>query len=271
MSAKFAVNLLLQKTQNGRPVNMQPAPPTERKFMSWDERFQELAEFHAVHGHCRVSRHAGSNKSLGEWIKSQRKYRREQKLTTAQEAKLNSIGFEWSSAAPVAAIHGTAAGLEPANEIWEDRFIELVAFAAEFGHTRVPKEWPVNTRLASWVSSQRTYFRKGTLNPEHQQRLTDIGFVWDARPAASAKADTGAKLDAWDLQFAELATYKSKHGTTNVPRHWKEDSKLADWVADQRKLMLKGQLPEDKIFWLNELGFQWQGSTADLENDDALV
>lgn len=237
---------------------MQPAISKERIIRSWDERFQQLVEFHAAHGHCRVSRHTGDNMPLGEWIKSQRKYRREGRLTADQEAKLNSLGFDWSPAAPVAAAVSGQEGFDVAHAIWEERFIELVAFAAEFGHTRVPKEWPVNTRLASWVSSQRTYQRKGTLNPEHKQRLDDIGFVWDARPAPPAKADSGSKLDAWDLQFAQLASYKGKYGSTEVPRHWREDPKLGEWVAEQRRLKQKDQLPEDKIHWLNELGFVWE-------------
>ena len=238
---------------------MQPDFPSdpEPKMFTWDQRFQQLADFHALHGHCRVSRHTGDHKSLGEWIKSQRKYHRERKLTPEQEARLNSLGFEWAPAAPSTMPQGEHGSDAAAYAIWEERFIELVAFAAEFGHTRVPKEWPANTRLASWVSSQRTYQRKGYLKPEHKQRLADIGFVWDARPAPAAKASPAAKLDTWDLQFAELANYKSRHGNTQVPRHWKDDTHLLDWMAEQRRLKEKGQLSDDKIFWLNELGFKW--------------
>ena len=234
---------------------MQPANSTARKITSWDQRFQQLADFHATFGHCRVSRHTGDYRPLGEWIKSQRKYHRERKLTAEQEAKLNSLGFDWAPPAPVASTNPNLPEHEQSHAIWEERFIELVAFAAQFGHTRVPKEWAENTRLASWVSSQRNYQRKGTLSAEHKQRLDDIGFVWDARPPPSAASSATAKLDTWDLNFAELANYKHRYGTTKVPRHWKENPKLSEWVAEQRRLMQKGQLAEDKVFWLNELGF----------------
>ena len=67
----------------------------EDKYLPWDERFNQLAEFHAQHGHCKVPM---EQKSLNKWVAKQRYLRRGDKLTEERIQKLDSLGFGWADA-----------------------------------------------------------------------------------------------------------------------------------------------------------------------------
>ena len=81
------------------------------------------------------------------------------------EEKLTFLGVYW--------------GKEGTQNIWEDRFRDILDFRAEYGHCNVPRHFKANMGLANWASKQRQKKRKGTLNSEKISRLTEIGFIWD--------------------------------------------------------------------------------------------
>jgi len=66
----------------------------------------------------------------------------------------------------------------------------------------------------------------------------------------------------WDRMFAELATYKRKHGDCKVPRKWPDNLKLGEWVGGQRKSRMKERVSDDRIRRLDELGFVWDIGAA---------
>jgi hypothetical protein len=93
----------------------------------------------------------------------------------------------------------------------------------------------------------------------------------DPQPApASAEAGSGklAKKDAkWLTMLQKLKDYKSEHGDCIVPRGY-VDSKLASWVAEQRKqykLLNDGKassITPERISCLRELDFAWNAQEA---------
>lgn len=64
-------------------------------------------------------------------------------------------------------------------------------------------------------------------------------------------------LSTWDLRLQQLLAFKAGHGHCNVPRHWPENPKLARWVTNQRRLLLWGTLPKDRVRKLEALGIRW--------------
>ena len=66
---------------------------------------------------------------------------------------------------------------------WEEMFKALVEFKKEHKHCNVPKKWPENPQLATWVISQRQNRKKKnrTLSEDRKRRLDEIDFVWSMR------------------------------------------------------------------------------------------
>ena len=64
---------------------------------SWAERLQQLEEYKAIHGNCRVPQRYKENPSLGIWVNTQRHRFKSGKLPDEQIAQLEAIGFQWSA------------------------------------------------------------------------------------------------------------------------------------------------------------------------------
>ena len=130
--------------------------------LSFDKKFQLLIKYVAAHGHARVPQSLNSKEypGLGVWVNNKRAAYRNEKLraqgkkpkstariSAAQIARLESVGFEWSRS-----ISETA---------WERNFECLKAYKAEYGHARPPAS--LNTekypRLGKWVVNQRQAYR----------------------------------------------------------------------------------------------------------------
>ncbi|MDD6309771.1 MAG: helicase associated domain-containing protein, partial [Chlamydia suis] len=128
----------------------------------WEENFLELQRFREEHGHCKVPEGYPQNPQLASWVSTQRYAFKKGKLAEDRIARLEEIGFVW----------------RVLEEAWEENFLELKRFREEHGHCKVPVGYPQNPQLASWVSNQRTKFKKGKLAEDRVARLKEIGFVW---------------------------------------------------------------------------------------------
>ena len=78
--------------------------------------------------------------------------------------------------------------------------------------------------------------------------------------APSNQASSNEAL--WEQRLNQLIEYKGEKGNTNVPVRI---SPLGRWVKRQRELFKKGELSDDRINSLNEIGFEWQGVHKDLQ------
>jgi len=131
------------------------------KQSGWDAKFALLQQYVMEHGNARVPRSLDTPQypKLGNWVSHQRQAYRNQKLraagreprqtqviSSAQIAKMESLGFEWS-------------GLRKWD--WDAKYALLREFKAEHGHVNVPQsldseQYP---KLGSWVLAQRQAFR----------------------------------------------------------------------------------------------------------------
>ena len=99
------------------------------------------------------------------------------------------------------------------------------------GSCNVPGGYPLDPQLGTWVSTQRTAYRKGLLTKERFDRLEEIGFQW---------ADATYK-HKWTEMFKRLQAYQQENnGSCNVPHKYHLDPKLGNWVNNQRMLYKKG-------------------------------
>lgn len=213
---------------------------------NWRTSYLALLEYRKQFGNCRVPQDWKENKSLAHWVKTQRMYYAKGELERDRIALLEKVGFEWRIDL------GT----------WDERFADLCAFKARFGHTRVKAKWSENPLLGGWVVRQRYEQRKKELREDYIQRLNEIGFDWDGRVAAKPAERKPSDPDKhWREIFERFKTYAAANGAGTVAVVDEETKKLNRWMLYQRQAKNRGELSESRIIALNEIGFVWQQNT----------
>lgn len=134
--------------------------------------------------------------------------------------------------------------------------LALQVFMKKHGHCNVPTNSSDCPQLGRWVAAQRYKRRIGALCPEIASELEHMGFVWSPSDLA------------WDAMFQALVEFKAKHGHTDVPEQWPENTRLANWVQSQRHRHRKGKLAADRIHRLESIQFTWAIYKNDVEFDD---
>jgi hypothetical protein len=139
---------------------------------------------------------------------------------------------------------------------------ELADYRKTNGHCNIPQRNSGNTKLAYWVGTQRNNYRlhregkASYMTLSRIQELESMGFEWDCSGAT------------WEDRLSELADYRKIHGHCNVPSRYNENTKLGQWVSDQRtnyRFQLEGKksfLTLSRIQALNSLGFEWKPSIS---------
>lgn len=194
----------------------------------WATMFGELLKFKAKYNHCNVTQSYSDNPQLAMWVKTQRVSYRKRRLGKDTVKRLEDAGFVWN----------------PDESQWEKMFQELVRFKEKHGHCNVPLGSPNKTLFGSWISNQRSDYKKGNLNRNKVQKLSKLGFVWNTSEAQ------------WEEKYQELVDYKQEHGNCNVLSGYSENPRLGLWVANQRHR--KDKLDKSKIRRLEKLGFMWK-------------
>ena len=179
----------------------------------WDERFTQLQQFVATHGHARVpAKHTTPDGSkLGAWVSNRRARKKEKRLSAEQQERLESLnGWVW----------------DPFDALWEEGFRQLQQFVATHGHARVLGSFTTSDghKLGPWVIQQRGNTKQ--LSSERRTRLEALtGWVWDTLETR------------WDERFTQLQQFEATHGHARVPRSYttpEGDQRLGSWVTTQR-------------------------------------
>lgn len=111
------------------------------------------------------------------------------------------------------------------EDIWKQRFHEVIAFKEEFGHTKVSRSYK-NKELGRWVNYQRSQFKyfiegkKSQLTRERIHLLNSIGFIW-----------TTTRQEPWEVRFEELKRFKIDYGHVFVPSQFAKNPKLGAWYV----------------------------------------
>jgi len=64
---------------------------------AWNDWFDELAQYKAKYGDCKVPTRGDENRRLGVWVSNQRQLKKQGKLEPERERMLNEIGFAWAN------------------------------------------------------------------------------------------------------------------------------------------------------------------------------
>ncbi len=198
---------------------------------AWEELFEELCKFKTETGHCLVPKEFLENPKLGTWVAKQRRLFNSNQLAKSRIEKLESLGFNWHSK----------------NDRWHKNFNRLAEFKKRTGHFNILKENLQDMQFDSWIRTQRTSYRKGTLTQERIDALESIGFPWEY-----------LKDTAWEEMFSALCEYQKEHNDCMVPKKYPTHRKLAIWVDYQRQEYKNGTLSKDRIIRLESIGFVWK-------------
>jgi hypothetical protein len=234
---------------------------------TFDERFKELKAFKAKFGHCNVpTTQSNTNKysSLGMWcshvrtsykaIKQGGTAPRNNKLSKADMKRLENAGFEWNLC-----------------KTFDERFKDLMAFKAKFGHCNVPKTQSSNNKYSSlgmWCGNMRLSCKAikegGTasrncykLSKADMKRLENAGFEWNL-------------CKTFDERFKDLMAFKAEFGHCNVPRKRSSNNthlSLGQWCGEVRRSykafiegrgMVRCKVSKADIKRLEKAGFEWR-------------
>jgi len=205
----------------------------EDNEVRWDKSYQKLIAFKAKFGHCNITR-TYVDQPLARWVEVQRT--RQHLLSQKRKNLLNNIGFVWRF---------------PATTPWQQRYEELVAFKAKFGHCDVRNTGQVNEwqSLGYWVNTMRTRYQKGKLEEDKISQLEQLNFKWRVLEAN------------WQASYEQLKAYYLENGHCQINTKSRDFTSLGYWVRNQRRNREK--LSQEKKDLLNALNFDWVLTNAE--------
>lgn len=193
----------------------------------WDERFFELEKFKKENGHCNVNQ-LGDNRPLAMWVGEQRKKYKRGELSEDKIGRLEKIGMVW----------------DVPDALWNKAYVELKKYKEKNG-TALVKKGESNNFLYKWTITQRRRLKTGKLDANKIALLNELGFEWDAIFAN------------WMEKYNRLVEYKNIYGDCNVSKTSKDFEDISVWVYVQRVRYAKGELDNNKIKLLEDIGFLW--------------
>jgi hypothetical protein len=176
--------------------------------------------------------------NLGTWQNTQKANYKKGILSSDRINKLEGIGFKWK-----------LTNVKPKKQKWETWFEVTLEFKRKTGYANAPTTYQTSNgfNLGTWQGSQRANYKKGTLSLDRIKKLEGIGFIWNTLD------------EAFEEGFRKTLEYKKQFGNPNTPYSYKtpDGYKLGFWQSNRRKNYLKGNLSQDRIKRLEDLGFKW--------------
>jgi hypothetical protein len=141
----------------------------------WHQQHEQLVEFKRENGHCMVPTYYKQDKSLKEWVTTQRSNHGNNKIRPDRRKLLDELGFAWKP------------------EGWDQQYEKLVEFKHKKGHCMVPHRYEQDKFLGRWVNRQRTFHKNNKMQPDREKLLDKIGFVWNVRTLAVRSSSTDVR------------------------------------------------------------------------------
>jgi superfamily II DNA or RNA helicase len=210
-----------------------------------DDQYQRglhaLQQYAIREGTSRVARghvevFEGVEINLGSWAQTRRGDYKRGWLTQTQIDGLEALP-DWS--------------WNPKDEDWMSWFQSLAEFVEENGHSRVAQRGEKSLfkgrNLTSWVNTQRTHYKKGSLPTDRIQLLESLP-TWSWKP----------HNDAWETMYQRV--YELSHSDANDPFGSVDDAEakqIRTWTGAQRTRYYAEKLDAEKIRRI-ELILNWE-------------
>jgi hypothetical protein len=229
------------------------------QMTSWDDRYNQLAEFSRANGHVRPSRTKKDEAPLGEWCKIQRRKYKAGQLSPEQVQKLRAILFEFETDDP----RGQPKGFDVRLQQCRD-------FRREHGHCDIPKAASVQEeqetaeamRFFRWADRTRLDYKRYKAGYQTNQALTKgiirqldaLGFVWPSEQEIKTYKPTLRPREgvSWETRYQQACAFRSEHGHLVVPLV-DRTKRLGEWLKTQRKSYRSKKLDPGRIQLLQEI------------------
>ena len=149
---------------------------------------------------------------MGEWLGTQRKYKRKGTLPEAKLARLQGLvdagRMTWSPA---------VSRLQSDNQHWDHMYTLLLEFGEREGHYNVLERYvvedqPQQVLLGKWLGRQREQWRRGTLHSDRADRLQTL--VNSGLFYTNGTAEDEAR---WQRHYEALLQFNEQFEHCNVP------------------------------------------------------
>jgi hypothetical protein len=208
---------------------------------AWDRRLQELSAFKGATGHLNLAEPAAVPVSgtLLSWVKTQRTFQREGRLSPVRKTKLEALGFDWN----------------PQDTVWSKWLQTYKDFIAQHERSDVAYIKQFDKELSIWVNHQKSALGQGRVPSHRVRELLAVGMT----PAVRTERQKHSEADqARRHTVEELAAYVAKHGHAQMPssrdsaslymrvqkmRHIKDKRKNNWFVSELKRLGAFEQFP----------------------------
>lgn len=143
----------------------------------WYGRFCQLLHYQHEYHTFTVSKRDEKHKKLRSWVLKQREIGKNNTLHPKRKKLLLDIGFDFFPCV----VSRKRKHTPQQNEAWNEMFGMLVNFKDKHGHCNVCFYDTTNRKLAVWINTQRSSYKKGKMVQDRKDRLDSLGFVWSIR------------------------------------------------------------------------------------------
>lgn len=213
----------------------------------WEEMYSLATDYYKEHGNLNVPKDyvTPEGEQLGHWIKNQRLYYcYKRTITEEQIEKLNSIGMLWKV---------------NQDYSWNHMYNLSKKYFEKHGNLLITRSYVAENgeHLGKWIATRRCEYMAGTLSKEKQEKLEDIGMVWQVNQSYS-----------WSHMYKLAADYFEKYGNLTIPTSYVTENgeNLGAWIAENRDNYEIKNLSEDQVEKLETIGMAW--SLAENEWDE---
>jgi hypothetical protein len=167
----FPSHNLSSPTETKWQQNKELRAMTTFSDQGWNAQCEKLVEFERNKGHCMVTQRSKEDKSLGNWVNTQRF------CHDNNELRLDKIGFAWKR-------EGAEGTFKESNDkLWHQQHEKLVEFDRKSGHCMVTQKSMEDKSLGAWVVTQRGRRANEKLGIDRKMILDEIGFAWKGNAA----------------------------------------------------------------------------------------
>ena len=222
----------------------------QKSASKWEANLSLLERYKGREGHCHVPPfHSEEEFKLGRWLQIQRSQKEDGKLDLDKQRQLENVGGLW----------------DPEEAKWERHYVLLKRYGKQQGHCNVDHHHVESgDKLGTWLRTQRRHQKKGTLAPERQRRLDEIGVVWDVGP--------GVIVSKWEAKVSLLKIFKAREGHCKVTREHREGGvQLGLWLDKQRQRVRNGTMDPRRQRCLEKIGVFWEEQIATWAKNFALL
>ena len=201
----------------------------------WETAYSYAVEYHSAFGNINATADytTPDEFALGAWVANQRRKYKCGKLTDKQITRLEKLGIEW----------------EPSEAMWITAYEHAMDYYREHGNLLVNNQFVSDDgfKLGSWISNQKTKYRKGKLEKEQIRLLEKIGMIWNSNS------------EKWMVGFEHAKAYFKEYGNLSVPKRYvcSDGYPLGSWIASQKQAYKNGKLDRDKAEMLGSIGMEW--------------